>query len=101
VHHYILKLKGKLAKWHVKVLVNEEQMLKRDLFVKAQEVPGEERYMCVENDVHVDEKWFYLVMKEPHCGNRRRVAAGLDPVNYDVYIRTMKRKLSGLYCAKS
>lgn len=64
VHNYILMLSGKLARWHVKVLVNEAQRLKRVEFVKAQQVPGTELYRSVENDVHVDEKWFYLVMKD-------------------------------------
>jgi hypothetical protein len=57
-------LRGKLAHWHVKDLLNEEQMVKRLLFEEEQRVPGTELYRDVENDVHVDEKWFYLVQKD-------------------------------------
>ena len=64
VHRYILELKGKLAKWHVKVLLTEEQMDARLEFVEDQVIPGMERFKSVENQVHVDEKWFYLIMEK-------------------------------------
>ena len=64
VHRYILELKGKLAKWHVKVLLTEEQMDARLEFVEDQVIPGTERFKSVENQVHVDEKWFYLIMEK-------------------------------------
>lgn len=64
VHRYVLKLKGKLAKWHVKFLLTELQMGKRVIFVDDQVVPGTDEFRSVDNDVHVDEKWFYLVIKD-------------------------------------
>jgi hypothetical protein len=39
-------------------------MVKRLLFEEAQRVPCTELYRDVENDAHVDEKWFYLVQKD-------------------------------------
>jgi hypothetical protein len=64
VHRYINDLGGRLAAWHVKVLLSELQMVKRLEFVAAQIVPGTEEFRNVENDVHVDEKWFYLIMEK-------------------------------------
>lgn len=63
VHRYILALKGKLAKWHVKVYVNAEQMEARKDFVTSQIVPGTDQFRNMDNDVHVDEKWFFLIME--------------------------------------
>lgn len=60
----MLVLKGKLAKWHVKVLLTEKQRQQRLEFVTAQVVPGTEVFRSVDNDVHVDEKWFYLIQQD-------------------------------------
>ena len=43
VHQYILLLKGKLAKWHVKFSLTGEQMRNRLDYVNAQIIPGTER----------------------------------------------------------
>jgi hypothetical protein len=60
VHRYILLLNGKLAVWHIKVLLTQEQMVGRKAFVDSQ-ITSLGEFRCVENDVHVDEKWFYLM----------------------------------------
>ena len=39
-------------------------MQKRLDYVAAQVVPGTEQFRSVNNDVHVDEKWFYLIMEK-------------------------------------
>jgi hypothetical protein len=39
-------------------------MTKRLAFVAAQVVPGTDHFRSVDNDVHVDEKWFYLIMEK-------------------------------------
>jgi hypothetical protein len=33
-------------------------------YVDVQVVPGTEQFRAVNNDVHVDEKWFYLIMEK-------------------------------------
>lgn len=63
VHRYILLLKGKLATWHVKFLLTQEQRENRLQYVNDQIIPGTEEFRSIENDVHVDEKWFYLIME--------------------------------------
>ena len=67
VHQYILTLKGKLAKWHVKVYVNAQKMVARKDFATAQIVPGTDQFR------NMDKKWFFLIMEVAISWSLRRM----------------------------
>ena len=63
VHRYIDLLKGKISPWSVKPSLSAKQKTDRLAFIAKQEVRGTKRvYRSVNNDVHVDEKWFFMIL---------------------------------------
>jgi hypothetical protein len=64
VHSYIDLAKGKITAWSVKPLLKQVHQDRRLGYIDQQVVPGQRVFRSVDNDVHVDEKWFFLIFEK-------------------------------------
>jgi hypothetical protein len=64
VHNYIDLAKGKISSWSVSPLLTGAHMTARLGYIDQQVVPGQRVFRSVNNDVHVDEKWFFLIFEK-------------------------------------
>ena len=64
VHRYIDLAQGKISPWSVNPLLTSAHKTRRLAYIDQQVVPGERVFRSVDNDVHVDEKWFFLIFEK-------------------------------------
>ena len=64
VHNYIDLAEGKISAWSVKPLLTGVHMTARLVYIDLQVVAGQRVFRSVDNDVHVDEKWFFLIFEK-------------------------------------